>query len=459
MGRTKYIATVGPATSSIDVLYRVAQYVDGFRINFSHGDEKSWKNYVELIRKLEEKLGKRFAIIGDLQGPSVRIGHMETRHVGEGDIIIFRFREESQGDEIPVPRAEFFSIVRSGDVVLTNDGRLQVRIVDVGENYARGKVLTSGDLQKGKALVIKGKEYGLPSIGEKDYRALEFAAKVGLDYVAISYVKSPEDVKKARNILSFLGEPDIKIISKIETRSAIERLEEIILESDCVLIARGDLGLHFSLEEVPSIQKLIINSCYIYGKPVIVATQLLESMVDSPVPTRAEVADVYSAALEGVDALLLTDETAIGKHPVEAVKWLKRIAEKSEEESQALSRERIKITDIRDRFALGVVELSENLGAKILIYTKTGITAFRMARFKPRTQIFAASSKLRIVRQLSIIYGIRPLLIETQTYEEGLNKALETLKITKSVSKGDIVVLTYGLREAPMHYVKIISIT
>lgn len=457
MGKVKCVATLGPATDDAEVLSKVALYVDGFRINFSHGDEDEWQARINAIRGLEGKFKKHFAIIGDLQGPSVRIGSMNTLQVLRSSIVCFKYGV-SCSDGVPVPHREFFNVVQPGDIVLTDDGRLQLMVKEANGSSVEAEALTSGFLKKGKVLVVKGKEYSFPSITEKDYNSLKFTVKEGLDYIAVSYVKSSEDIKCVREVLSKLNSPDIKVIAKIETKKAILNIDDVVNECDYVLVARGDLGLHFNLEDVPSMQKLIIRKSIQYGKPVMVATQLLESMIENPIPTRAEAVDIYSAVLEGADALLLTGETAVGKYPVEAVRWLRKISEKSEVEFQTINRESLSLPSIRDRFALGVIKLAEDIGAKILIYTKTGLTAFRMARFKSKVEIYASSSNLKVIRQLSILHNIRPLYVEARDYEDGLESSLRRLSELGYVSKGDMVILTYGLRDAAAHYVKIISI-
>ncbi|MEM1546140.1 MAG: pyruvate kinase [Candidatus Methanomethylicia archaeon] len=457
MGRVKCIATLGPATSDVEVLGRVALYVDGFRINFSHGCEDEWSKYIDTIRSLEDKLRKHFTIIGDLQGPSVRIGLMNTLQVSSNSIVYFKYCSNCS-DGVPVPNREFFDVIQPGDIVLTDDGRLQLEVKRINGSGVEALALTSGFLKRGKVLVVKGKEYSFPSITEKDYNSLKFAVNKDLDYIAASYVKSPEDIKCIREILSKLNSLNVKVIAKIETRMAILNIDGIINECDYVLVARGDLGLHFNLEDIPSIQKLIIDKSIYYGKPVMVATQLLESMIENPIPTRAEVVDIYNAVLDGVDALLLTGETAVGKYPVEAVKWLRKISEKSDAGLQTINRENLSLESVKDRFALGVIRLAEDINAKVLIYTKTGLTAFRMARFKSKAEIYASSSSLKTIRQLNILHNVKPFYVEAKDYEDGLEISLKKLNELGYVSRGDMVILTYGLRDTPIHYVKIISI-
>ena len=248
-----------------------------------------------------------------------------------------------------------------------------------------------------------------------------------------------------------------EIISKIETRQAVENLDEIISVSDYILVARGDLGLHFTIEEVPMIQDNIVEKAVIEGKPVMVATQILDSMVDNPIPTRAEAVDIYSAVKMGVDSLLLTEETAIGKYPTEAVKWLKRISEKSEK-SLEISRDKITVRDIKDSFIKSLVEMAENLNAKIVIYTKSGLTAERISKYKPLIPVYAASGNLKAVRKLGLYRGIISLLIQAGGYEEGLEKALNFLKNEKELKQGDVALLTYGLSDRPLHYIKLVTI-
>jgi len=446
----KCVATLGPSIEKLDVLKEVSKYVDGFRINFSHGDEEQWWKFLESVRKLEDT--KFFPVIGDLQGPSIRFGEINKLQLEIGETI-----EIGLDSEVNIPHIEFFSTVSKGDVILTDDGKAVLKVIDKRGFKVTVKALTPAVLKPGKGVVVQGKDCPTGFITEKDKKALKFLVEAGLEYVALSYIRGANEVLKIRNMLKGLGGADVKVISKIETRQAVENLDEIISVSDYILVARGDLGLHFTIEEVPMIQDNIVEKAVIEGKPVMVATQILDSMVDNPIPTRAEAVDIYSAVKMGVDSLLLTEETAIGKYPTEAVKWLKRISEKSEK-SLEISRDKITVRDIKDSFIKSLVEMAENLNAKIVIYTKSGLTAERISKYKPLIPVYAASGNLKAVRKLGLYRGIISLLIQAGGYEEGLEKALNFLKNEKELKQGDVALLTYGLSDRPLHYIKLVTI-
>jgi pyruvate kinase len=283
--------------------------------------------------------------------------------------------------------------------------------------------------------------------------SIKFAVKNSMDYIGLSYVKSGEDVKKLRKILADEGAEDIAIMSKIECVSAVKNLEEIVRESDMILVARGDLGMQFPLEEIPILQHKIIETARLMGKPVIVATQVLASMMENPAPTRAEVTDVAHAIAEGVDGIMLTGETAVGKYPVEAVKWLRSIIEANEERTNV---ELKPIDDdVQKKFAHSIAALAESISSKLAIYTQRGRMATRIAAYRPKIQIYAASNNIKTLRKLTMVWGIKPIKVEANDYKEGLEAAYQELLKNKYVSEYETVVLTYGLIEEGEHIVKI----
>ena len=299
----------------------------------------------------------------------------------------------------------------------------------------------------------RGKELYTSAITEKDLKDIEFCINNDVEYIALSYVKSADDVKALREILKRKNREDIKIIAKIETKSAIRNLDSIIEKSDIILIARGDLGMHFPLEEIPKLQKEIIAKSLSRGKPVIVATQLLESLVTSPTPTRSEIVDIMTAVCDGVDALLLTNETAIGRYPIEAVRWLRRVIEKYEEKSC------IKVPGINetiyDKFAKGITLLAESMNAKIVAYTRRGNTARRLSRYRPSTPLIVIASSDKIARQISLLWGVKAYPKRINDTKNIWNIMSEFLKQKGEIAYGDIVIMTIGLREGTTDLVRI----
>lgn len=454
----KIIASIGPSSGSektIDDMIKVG--VSGFRINFSHGSPEEWKKYVEFIRGGESRHGRFVAIIGDLQGPSLRVGTIKTPiSVKKNDIVrIFLGRESEGGSQftIPISIPKFFEYVDTGDILVMDDGRTRLRVIDKGSNSIDAVALTNSTITSRKAITIYGKEVDLPPISENDVNNIKFAIENGLDYIGLSYVRTVEDVLLLRDVLKRFGGSDIGVVTKIETRSAINDLDSIIRESDVVLIARGDLGMNFGLEEIHILQKRIIERCLEYRRPVIVATQLLESMTEKPVPTRAEVVDVSIAVEAGVDALMLTGETSIGRYPLDAVLWLKKIIEFVEKSAltekldSVATKARRNLDVVQLKFVKGVLELSEDIGGKLIVFSMHGNTAKRISSLRPITPVYVSSNNVKVLRKLSILWGLHLSYIDSQDYEEGLRKALAKAMEQGFVNYGDYVVLTYGLRE------------
>ncbi len=459
--RTKIIATIGPATMNRETVIRLAREgVDCFRINFAHGNPEMWKQMVDLVREAEKVVEKPIPVVGDLQGPTVRTGKLDTNYqVKKGDRVIIILGETGQAAkyEIPLPSKRVFDIIEEGDTIVLGAGALWLRVEDVKERHVECVVLNDGLVKSEMTFSILGKDLPLPTLTEKDMRDLEFVIEADLDYVGLSFVRSREDVRVLKDFLQDKGASDIKVIAKIETRRAVENLDSIVREADAVLVARGDLALYFSLEKIPEIQLEIVRKSLYGAKPVIVATQLLESMVEKPMPTRSEVVDVMVAVREGVDALMLADETAVGKYPVEAVRWLRRIIEEAEKSIRVEAD--YPRASLHDRFAHGVAHVADLLNAKILVYTRGGTTARRVSRFRPRTEIYAATRTEKVRRQLQLLWGIKPYIVrDVEDVWEALNKLLETLKKEEEVSVGEIVVMTGGLREETTNLMKVIVV-
>ncbi|RLE50232.1 MAG: pyruvate kinase [Candidatus Methanomethylicota archaeon] len=457
----KVIATIGPASSSSEIILAMAKEgVDGFRINFSHGTKEEWREYVKIIRESEDYVGRPLALEGDLQGPSIRVGSLlQPIPVSPGDIVIATLSDQVGLEEkvFPIPCRELFREIVRGDVIAMDDGMLKLEAIEVSEDHIAFKALTPGTITSNKAIVVLGKEIELPLLHEADMERLRFALSNDFNYIGLSYVRRASDIEAIKILIRGFG-GYAKVMSKIETRSAIANLSEIVNCSDAILVARGDLGVHFPLERIPQLQQMIVETCIRSGKPVALATQLLTSMINSPSPTRSEMVDVVQAILEGIDMLILTGETAVGKYPVEAVKWLKRIIKTYE--GQVKPRRSPPPGDKKhEKFAYGVVELAENIGSKIAVFTKSGLTALRIARFRPKVKVYAASPNKRALRELSVIWGIEPLYVEAKDYSDGLDKTLNALVDQGKLVEGDVALLTYGLRDEPVHIVKIVQVT
>ncbi len=465
----KTIVSIGPSSGdekTINDMIKVG--VNGFRINFSHGSPEEWKRYVELIRSGESRYGRFVALIGDLQGPSLRVGIIKTPiTVKKSDVIkIFLGRESDGGSQfaVPMPIPRFFEYIDVGDILAMDDGRTRLRVIDKGSDYVEAVVLTDSTITSRKTIVIQGKDVDLPPINENDMANIKFALENDFDYIGLSYVRTAEDVALLKDVLRRFNGDDISVISKIETRSAINNLDAIVQESDVILVARGDLGTNFGLEEIHMLQKRIIEKCLKHRKPVIVATQLLESMTERPIPTRAEVVDVSIAVEAGVDALMLTGETSIGKHPLDAVLWLKKIIEFVEknvllENLNVIAMYARKNLDaIQLKFVKGVVELTEDINGKLIVFSMHGNTAKRISSLRPMIPVYVGSQNIKVLRKLSILWGLHLSYVESQDYEEGLRKTLAKAIERGFVGYGDYVVLTYGLRE-PRQRVEIQRIT
>ncbi len=464
MTRTKIIVTLGPSSSREDVVRAfIREGVYLFRINYSHGDPDKWYEYITLIRRIASEYGSEAAIIGDLPGPQIRIGDVPRYSVKRGDKIRLVLKPRGEPGEIPVLSKKFFENLDIGDIIILDDGRLRLNVEMVNDESAEAIAVTDGVISPHKSILIKGKEIELPPLSNRDIEAIKFSVENNIDYLALSYVRSSRDISVLRELIRRENGAQ-GVIAKIETKSAVERLNEIISVSDAVLVARGDLGMYYGLEEIPFLQKLIVDAALRKGRPVIIATQLLESMINSPLPTRSEVVDVVKAVEEHVDAVMLTSETAIGRYPVDAVRWLRKIIEIAESrinnglESIRSNRD----GGIREKYALGAVLLCESLGAKMLIYTKTGTMPSLVSRFRPRVPIYVGASDRRLVRKLGLFYGIMPLYIaevpQDAGYDEGLEKLYKILYTRNEINPGDVVALMYGKKETSLNSIKIVQV-
>ncbi len=456
--RTKIIASLGPSTADPKIIREMIMLgVDCLRINFSHGEPSDWIKYIEMIRSAEKGVEEvDVCIIGDLRGPSIRLGDLpEPLKVSRGNRIVFA-KEPSRG--VPIDSDEFFRIIDEGDQLLMDDGKMRFEVINVESDYVETIALTDGVLNSRKNVHVKEKDLTSPILSHKDYEALKIAVEKNLTFIGVSHVRNSEDIEIVRRNIRLLGGSQ-KILAKIENRSAIERLDDIIHAADGVVIARGDLGMSIGLEEIPRVQEEIIRKARERGKPVVLATQLLESMIRSPIPTRSEVQDIYVGVLMKVDALMLTGETAVGQYPLDTLKWLKRIVSAAERDSlYGNEKEDIYkdlLRDTLEKFFSGVVKLSETINANIVLFSKSGLSAQILSRFRPATKIVCGTNSLDVYRTLRIYWGVRPVYVETESYDEGIEKTLEKSLEKGYIERGGLVIKTYAKPQEDKYLISI----
>jgi pyruvate kinase len=447
--RTKIVATIGPATRSRDMLAKlIAAGMDGVRLNFSHGGHEEHAEVARHVRELQTEFGKAIALIADLQGPKLRIAELGATRILETGSEVFVATEASARDgDLPVAPAVIGEVLQPGHDVLIADGSVRLRVEDVVEGRARCAVVVGGPVSAHKGVNLPGVPIPIPSLTKKDLADLEFALQLGVDFVALSFVRSPADVRDLRDLIESAGS-HANVIAKIEKAEAVAALDDIVTETDAIMVARGDLGVEIGPAEVPLLQKQIILKSLQRGKTVITATQMLESMVHDPEPSRAEASDVANAILDGTSALMLSEETAIGAYPVEAVAFMDRIA-RTIEPSLGY---RHQLPDASEEPTVGqamsnaACDLAEVLRARaVLVPTFSGRTASAVARLRPHRPVIALTHNPDALGHLAIEWGIHPVLIsECADVEELWAASLEAARETGLVQSGDRVVITAG---------------
>ncbi len=454
--RTKIVATLGPASESEQMLQALMEAgADVFRLNFSHGDHESKAALIRRIRDISRKRRKAMAILGDLQGPKIRIGTLKggSMELTAGKEVTITTRDlQGEGDLIPTNYTHLPHDVRRGDRILLDDGLLELEVLSVQGTEVRCRVKVGGYLKNRKGINLPGVDVSIPALTEKDRADLRFCLENELDYVALSFVRRAEDVIALREIL-FEEKSSIRIIAKIEMPQAVDNFDEILETSDGIMVARGDLGVEMSPEKVPLIQKKIIRKCNEAGKPVITATQMLESMIEHPRPTRAETSDVANAILDGTDAVMLSAETASGKYPVEAVSLMVRVAGDVEREPILQEKLLHRIPELRGGYrslpeAIGqaAVRVADNVGAAaILAFTQTGSTAALVAKYRPPIPIFAVTPSQAVRRRMVLYAGVHSIRVDICGDTEAQIRSVEEAVLSAgALRRGDIVVITMG---------------
>ena len=448
MRRTKLVCTVGPASSGSNVLRKLVSSVDVFRLNFSHGDRSSHLNYLSTIRRESRRVGKTVAILQDLPGPKIRVGKFRDGSVDlvRGSRFVLTSSEivgDSGRASINYP--DLLDSLERGDVVHLADGLIRLRVEDKGREGVTCTVLAGGTLSSGKGVNAPGVKMNVTYPTQADIAHLSFGLKQGVDFVAASFVRTPADVRAIRKLLPQDGP---LLIAKIEKREAVQNFEGILAEADGIMVARGDLGIEVPIQTVPSIQKEIIRKSNRAGKPVIVATQMLVSMVNFPIPTRAEVTDVSTAILDGADAVMLSDETTVGKYPVEAVRMLDKIARATERSVRPYGNvwpER-ETSDMGEAIGRAACRLADYVGAKAIVApTQTGTTARRVAMCRPVQPIVAMCTDARIARKMKLYRGVTPIVSRrAKTVDWLFSRADVAASHLGLARKGDRIVVTSG---------------
>jgi pyruvate kinase len=447
--RTKIVATIGPASAGEDVLTSLIEAgMDGARLNFSHGTHDDHGESARRVRAAQRQIGRPIALIADLQGPKVRIGELEQPvAVRPGDEVVVAGEEDARDGDLPVAPDALVSVLARGQDVLIADGLVRLRVEKVESGRARCEVVTGGFIEEHKGVNVPGVSLPVPSLTEKDLADLDFALGLGVDFVAQSFVRSRADVAALRAKLEEAGS-QAWVIAKIELKEAVTALDDILDEADAVMIARGDLGVEIGVAEVPLLQKRIILAALDRGKPAITATQMLETMITRPEPTRAEASDVANAILDGTSAVMLSAETAVGAFPVESVATMARIA-KAVEPSLGYRHQlptAAEAPTVGRAMSNAACDLAEALGAKaILVPTFTGRTASAVARLRPRRPIVALTHVTVSLQHMAIEWGVTPLEIpESRDVEDLWRHSIETARDAGIVESGDRVVLTAG---------------
>jgi len=449
--RTKIVATIGPATGEPDRLRALVEAgVDVMRFNFSHGTREEHRRWIQLVRRFSAELGRPVAILQDLQGPKIRVGELRDHRpvvLEEGsEVVIGAHTEEGTAQRLSVTYPELVREVRTGDRILLADGELELAVTSVGPQEVRARVVRGGLLEEHKGINLPGVTLRAPALTDKDVEDLRFGLEAGVDFVALSFVRRAEDVARARELMERLGRT-VPLVAKLEKAEAVDHLEEIMQASDGVMVARGDLGVELAPERVPTLQKHIIRRANELGIPVITATQMLESMVDHPRPTRAEASDVANAILDGTDAVMLSAETAVGRYPLEAVRMMDRIAVEVEAASPQLyqaPRQHDRRLGIAEAVAAAACRLSHDLRAKaIVVITRSGRTAQLVSKNRPAEPIVALTEDEAVARGLCLWWGVHPVVIEFREDTDAmLTHAEEELLRRGLVEPGDVLVVT-----------------
>jgi pyruvate kinase len=454
--KTKIVATVGPASNSKDMLRSlIKEGVDVFRLNFSHGSHEDHLKVITAVRELNKELGSRVSLLQDLQGPKIRIQEMQPDIVIErGDKLTITTKQLLGNKDIV--STSYISLpkdVKPGDMILIDDGKIELKVLEVKSDEVTSEVIYGGPLKSRKGINLPFSKVSAPSLTEKDLRDLEFGIKNDIDWIALSFVRKASDIEELRKIINS-HKANSRIVAKIEKPEALSNIDDIIAATDAIMVARGDLGVEIWLEEVPMVQKMLVEKCNSLGKPVIVATQMMESMIENPRPTRAETNDVANAVMDGADAVMLSAETAAGKYPIEVIRSMVRTIASVEKNPKMYFRFREvnknSPTHIHDNFVLAACKLAKDIGAKAIVgMTQSGYTAFQSAAYRPNANIFVFTSNQSLLTKINLVWGAQAYYYDKiNSTDETMDDVEATLKKDGHVTSGDIIVI---LASMPIH--------
>lgn len=455
MRKTKIICTLGPAVDNEEMIEKLLMSgMDTARFNFSHGDHAQHKKRIDLFKKVRDSLNLPIAMLLDTKGPEIRLGLFKNKEVDlKANSKFILVNEDIKGDETKatISYKELYKDVASGSKILINDGLVELEVEKVVNKDIYCLILNGGTISDRKGINVPASKLNLPSLTEQDIADIIFGIENDFDYIAASFVRKAQDVVEIKKILEKNNGKDISVIAKIENREGIENIDEIIKVSDGVMVARGDLGVEVPVEEVPIIQKELISKCYKNGKPVITATQMLDSMIRNPRPTRAEASDIANAIYDGTSAIMLSGETAAGKYPIESVRTMARIAVKAEASidywKMFANKNYVNTSSVTNAISHATCTTAEDLqAAAIITVTNTGNTARMISRFRPSCPIIATTTSEKVRRQLSLSWGVKPYLVkQAESTDDIFNTGVEKATESGIVKNGDLVVITAGV--------------
>lgn len=453
--RAKIVATIGPASQSKEVIRELIYAgVNVFRLNFSHGDHATHAGVVETIREVNDELRVHTSILQDLQGPKIRIGEVENGEVmiqpGQ-EIVITTKKMVGNAKKVSTTYEGLSKDVGPGDMILVDDGNLELFVKSVNGDDVTCEVKYGGSLKSRKGINLPFTKVSAPSLTDKDKEDLAFGIEQDVDWIALSFVRHADDVRDLRKRIQAKGK-DIRIVAKIEKPEALSNIDEIIAEADALMVARGDLGVEIVMEEVPMAQKMMVDKCNLAAKPVIIATQMMESMIKNPRPTRAETNDVANAVLDGADAMMLSAETAAGKYPIQTVKSMARTIASVENASEEIY-DKIELPNkesdrfLSDNVMFGAAKLSERVGARaILGNTVSGYTAFKLSSYRPHARIYIFTPNKRLLNKLSLVWGVQAYYYDSEdSTDQTFNDHENILKANGEIEKGDIFITTASM--------------
>ena len=452
--KTKIVCTVGPASKSKKTIESLAKAgMNVVRLNFSYGKFSEHEQVIRDVRAVSRTLNLPIAILLDLPGPKIRTGSLEDGKVTlKEDATFSLVKDNIRGNEqqVSVNYPVFFNDVKAGNTIFINDGAIQLKVTSASKNKVQCKVIVGGVLTENKGVNLPGIKLNMPSTINTNLEQMAFGIEQGVDFFALSFVRSADDIAERRRFLHKMG-ANIPLIAKVEKHEAVNKIDEIVREADGIMVARGDLGIEMPLAEVPLIQKSIIRKCNNLGKPVIVATQMLESMINMARPTRAEVSDVANAIFDGADAVMLSGETAAGKYPVQAVEMMTKIATETEGalpyEQMLIEKRRHAPAQTDDAISYAACAISQQIGASCIVaYTRTGSTALRVSKYRPKATILAITPEDRIFRRLALSWGIEPYMAKAPRNVDVLFQEAAKLSVKTNLAKsGDLIAVTAGI--------------